>query len=34
MIDSTGQHWTMAEVGPGLYRYVYGRCEELPEGSR
>lgn len=29
VIDSTGQHWTLREVSPGLYAYHVGGCEEL-----
>ncbi len=30
MIPSTGDHYTMREIGPGLYEYVTGACEDLP----
>ena len=29
VIDSTGQHWTLLEVSPGLYAYHVGECDEL-----
>jgi hypothetical protein len=33
VVDSTGQHWTVIEEEPGLYRYVHGACEELENQS-
>ena len=29
VIASTGQHWTVRELGPGCYEYHVGECEEL-----
>lgn len=30
MIPSTGECYSMREVGLGLYEYAYGPCETLP----
>jgi hypothetical protein len=30
VIFSTGEHYTMREVGADLYEYAIGRCEDLP----
>ena len=29
MIFSTGECYTLHEVGPGLYEYVRGECEDI-----
>lgn len=29
---STGECYWMEEISPGLYRYIYGPCESLPDG--
>lgn len=29
MIFSTGECYTMRELGPGLYEYVRGECEDI-----
>ena len=30
IIPSTGDHWTILELQPGVYRYAIGPCDELP----
>ena len=30
IIPSTGDHWTIVELQPGVYRYAIGPCDELP----
>jgi hypothetical protein len=32
VVDSTGDHATLAELGPGLYGYQIGPCASLPPG--
>lgn len=29
VIDSTGAHYSMREVEPGLFEYVIGDCDEV-----
>lgn len=31
MIFSTGDCYTVREIEPGLYEYVIGPCEEIPQ---
>jgi hypothetical protein len=31
VIPSTGEHYTVSEIGPGLYAYVIGDCDDLAE---
>ena len=31
IVPSTDEHWTVVETGPGIYQYLTGRCEDLPD---
>ena len=31
IVPSSGDHWTVVETGPGIYEYLTGRCEDLPD---
>ena len=31
IVPSSGDHWTVVQTGPGIYEYLTGRCEDLPD---